>query len=344
MKFKTAPAPHVVAGFTVPRVMFLVLAALLPVAVAHVVVFGPGLLLQFAVAAPVALGCEAAALALRRRPAAPALRDGSVLVTAALLALCLPPLLPWWLTAFGTAVAVLLGKHVYGGLGYNPFNPAMVGYAVLLISFPVAMTRWPLTGVELDWLTLARLTIHSFYEGSPPPDLSWDAWTGATALDAMRTGLRQRLTMQEIRAGTPFTAVSAAGFLWLNLSALAGGLFLLKRGIVRWQIPAGVLAGLAIPAAIGHALDPGSHPGALFHLLSGATMLCAFFIATDPVSAATSDRGRLIYGAGIGFLTWVIRRWGSYPDGVAFAVLLANLAVPLIDRYTIPRIYGQPRD
>jgi electron transport complex protein RnfD len=241
-------------------------------------------------------------------------------------------------------VAVLLGKHVYGGLGYNPFNPAMVGYAVLLISFPVAMTRWPLIGAELDWPTLARLTVHSFYAGVPPPDLSWDAWTGATALDVLRTGLRQRLTMQEIRAGGPFGALGAAGWVSINLAALAGGLFLLRRGIVRWQIPTAVLAGIAVPAALGHALDPGSHPGAVFHLLSGATMLGAFFIATDPVSAASSDRGRLIYGAGIGILTWVIRRWGSYPDGLAFAVLLMNLAVPLIDRYTIPRIYGQARD
>src|SRR4029453_13004378 len=169
--------------------MFLVLLALLPVSVAHVVVFGPGLALQLAVAAPVALGCEAAALAPRRRPAGPPLGDGSVPVTAALLALSLPPMLPWWLTALGTAVAVLLGKHVYGGLGYNPFNPAMVGYAVLLISFPVAMTRWPPLGADLDWATLARVTVHSFYTGTLPADLSWDAWTGATALDALRTGL-----------------------------------------------------------------------------------------------------------------------------------------------------------
>jgi len=119
--------------------------------------------------------------------------------------------------------------------------------------------------------------------------------------------------------------------------------FLLGRGIVRWQIPVAVLAGLAVPAALAHGLDPGGHPGAIFHLFAGATMLCAFFIATDPVSAATSDRGRLIYGTGIGALTWIIRTWGSYPDGVAFAVLLMNLAVPLIDRYTVPRIYGQAR-
>ena len=344
MRFETAPAPHIVAGFTVPRVMFLVLAALVPAAIAHVAVFGPGLLLQLAVAVPVALGCEAAALALRRRPAQPALRDGSVLVTATLLSFCLPPMLPWWLTALGTAAAVLLGKHVYGGLGYNPFNPAMVGYAVLLISFPVAMTRWPLaTGAELDWPTLARATVHSFYSGAPPPDLSWDAWTGATALDALRTGLRQRLTMQEIRSGTAFGALGARDFVSINVAALIGGLFLLARGVIRWQIPLGVLAGLAIPATLAHALDAGAHPGALFHLFAGATMLGAFFIATDPVSAATSDRGRLVYGAGVGFITWIIRRWGSYPDGVAFAVLLMNLAVPLIDRYTIPRIYGQPR-
>jgi Na+-translocating ferredoxin:NAD+ oxidoreductase subunit D len=343
MKFATGPAPHVVAGFTVPRVMFLVLLALAPVALAHVIVFGPGLLLQLGVTAPVALGCEALALRLRGRAARPALADGSVLVTAALLALCLPPMLPWWLTALGTVAAVLLGKHVYGGLGYNPFNPAMVGYAVLLVSFPLAMSRWPLPWADEGWVGLARTTAHAFFTGNSPADRPWDAWTGATALDALRTGLRQRLTMQEIRGGAAFGQAGAAGFAWINVAALAGGLFLLARRVIRWQIPVGVLCGLALPAAIAHAIDPGTHPGAIFHLGSGATMLAAFFIATDPVSAATSDRGRLIYGTGIGLVTWIIRRWGSYPDGVAFAVLLFNLAAPLIDRYTVPRIYGQPR-
>jgi electron transport complex protein RnfD len=343
MKFATGPAPHIVAGFTVPRVMFLVLFALSPVALLHVIVFGPGLLLQLAVTGPVALACEALALRLRGRAARPALADGSVLVTAALFALCLPPMLPWWLTALGTAAAVLLGKHVYGGLGYNPFNPAMVGYAVLLVSFPLAMSRWPLPWADEGWAGLARTTAHVFFTGDSPADRPWDAWTGATALDALRTGLRQRLTMQEIRGGTTFGPAGATGFVWINLAALAGGLFLLARRVIRWQIPVGVLLGLALPATIAHAIDPGSHPGAIFHLGSGATMLCAFFIATDPVSAATSDRGRLIYGAGIGLTTWIIRRWGSYPDGVAFAVLLFNLAAPLIDRYTVPRIYGQPR-
>jgi len=319
MEFPTATAPHLVAGYTVPRVMFQVLLALAPVLVVQVYLFGPGPLWLVAVASVTALACEALALALRRRSSQAALRDGSVLVTAVLLALAVPPTLPWWLIAFGTAVAVLIGKHAYGGLGQNPFNPAMVGYAVLLVSFPLEMTRWPVPGPE------------------------WDALTGATALDALRTGLSEGYTMEEVRAGAGFGALGAAGAEWVNLTALAGGVYLLARRIIRWHIPVGMLAGLAVPAALAHGLDPGTHAGAMFHLASGAAMLGAFFIATDPVSAATSDRGRLIYGAGIGLLTWIIRSWGGYPDGVAFAVLLMNLAVPLLDRGTVPRIHGQQR-
>jgi electron transport complex protein RnfD len=325
--------------------MFQVLLALLPVVAVQVALLGPGVLLQLAVAGPVALLCEAVALRARGREAGPFLRDGSVLVTAALLAVAVPPLLPWWLAAFGTAVAVVLGKHVYGGLGHNPFNPAMVGYAVLLVSFPLEMTRWPLPvgHSSPDWGDIAQLTWRSFLSGAAVTG-PWDAYTGATALDALRTGLGQRHTMQEIFAGPAFATVGAAGGQWINLAAMAGGLYLLGRRIVTWHIPVAVLAGLALPAALAHALDPGAHASASFHLLSGATMLGAFFIATDPVSAATSDRGRLLYGAGIGLLTWLIRSWGGFPDGLAFAVLLMNVAAPLLDRYTVPRIHGHPRD
>ena len=298
MRFETSPAPHVIAGFSVPRVMFQVLLALLPVGLVQVAVFGPGLLLQMLVAGPVALACEALALRARGRDAAPFLRDGSVLVTAALLAVAVPPLLPWWLMALGTAIAVLLGKHVFGGLGSNPFNPAMVGYAALLVSFPLEMTRWPVPFA---------------------PGGDWDAYTGATALDALRTGLGQRLTMEEIFAGPAFGSSGGQGAQWINLAALAGGLYLLVRGLVRWHIPVAVLAGITLPAFAMHAIDPGAYASATFQLFSGATMLGAFFIATDPVSAATSDRGRLVYGAGIGAITWAIRTWGGYPDGIAFA-------------------------
>ncbi len=316
MDATTAQPPHVIAGFSVPRVMFQVLAALLPMLAVQIHLFGVRPLLLVAVAALVALACEALALHLRHRSVRPYLRDGSVLVTAALLALAVPPTLPLWLLALGVAVAVLLAKHAYGGLGQNPFNPAMVGYAVLLVSFPLEMTRWPTAGGD------------------------WDAMTGATALDTLRTGLRQSYTMQEIQAGPAFGHVGAADGEWINLAALAGGVYLLARRIVRWHIPVAMLAGIAVPAALFHMFDPGAHASASFHLAAGATMLGAFFIATDPVSAATSDRGRLVYGAGIGLLTWIIRTWGGFPDGVAFAVLIMNLAVPLIDRYTVPRIYG----
>ena len=316
---RSPAAPFTVARASVSGVMLQVLLALVPLAVVQVLLYGPGLLLQLSVAAVTALACEAAALKVRGRPAGVALRDGSVIVTGALLALSVPTDLPWWLTASGTAVAVLLAKHAYGGLGQNPFNPAMVGYAVLLGSFPVEMTQWPMTGAD------------------------WDAVTGATALDALRTGLRQSYTMTEIAAGPAFGTVGAAGAEWANAAALAGGAFLLARRVIRYHIPLSFLAGLALPAAIMHALDPGAYAGPAFHLASGATMLGAFFIATDPVSAATSERGRLIYGAGIGALTWTIRSWGNYPDGVAFAVLIMNAAVPLLDRYTVPRIHGHPR-
>lgn len=319
MEFQTTAPPHIVAGYTVPRAMLQVLLALVPVAAVQVYLYGSGPLRLLAVACVTAVASEALALRLRRRPTAPFVRDGSVLVTAVLLALAVPPALPWWLMVFGTAVAVLLAKHAYGGLGQNLFNPAMVGYAVLLVSFPLEMTRWP------------------------APGAAWDAYTGATALDTLRTGLRESYTMQEIFAGAAFGRVGAADGEWINLAALVGGLYLLFRRIIRWQIPLAMLAGLAVPAALAHALDPGAHAGAAFHLASGATMLGAFFIATDPVTSATSDRGRLVFGAGIGLLTWIIRSWGGFPDGVAFAVLIMNLAVPLIDRYTVPRIYGDPR-
>ena len=345
MRFETSAAPHVIAGFTVPRVMFQVLLALLPVSVAHVLVFGPGLLLQLAVACPTALACEAAALRWRGHAAGSFLRDGSVLVTAALLALCVTPLLPWWLTAAGVAAAVLLGKHAFGGLGQNAFNPAMVGYVALLVSCPAEMTRWPLPLVDgaHSWGALATLTVHSFYAGTSAIVPPWDAYTGATALDSLRTGLGQRYTMGEILSRPQFGALGGAGFQWINVAALAGGAFLLARGIVRWHIPVAFLGGLLLPAAVAHGLDPGANAGPLFHAFSGATMLGACFIATDPVSAATSDRGRLVYGLGIGLLVFLMRRWGVYPDGVAFAVLLMNAAVPLIDRYTVPRIHGHPR-
>jgi electron transport complex protein RnfD len=149
--------------------------------------------------------------------------------------------------------------------------------------------------------------------------------------------------MAEAQAAPIFGTLGGRGWEWINFATLAGGIALLALRIIRWHIPAAMLGSIAVCASVMYAVDPGAYAGPIFHLTSGASLLGAFFIATDPISAATSDRGRLVYGAGIGALTYVIRTWGGYPDGVAFAVLLMNLSVPLIDRYTIPRIYGHAR-
>lgn len=345
MHFPTGPAPHVVAPNSVARVMRIVLYALAPTVLMHVVFFGPGLLIQILLGTVTALLAEALALRLRRRPLAPFLTDGSAAITAVLLALCLPPLAPWWLIVSGTAFAILLAKHAYGGLGANPFNPAMVGYAVLLVSFPVQLLQWlppQLAGFRPIDLSLGE-TVSTILTGATPPRLSWDAITSPTPLEALRTGLRMGMTMGEARAGPLFGLFGGKGWEWINLATLAGGIWLLAARIIRWQIPTAMLGAIAVCASIMYAADPGAYADPIFHLTSGASLLGAFFIATDPISAATSDRGRLVYGAGIGVLTYVIRTWGGYPDGVAFAVLVMNLCVPLIDRYTAPRIYGHAR-
>jgi len=345
MTFPTAPAPHVVAHDSVGRVMRIVIYALLPTVALHVVFFGVGLLIQIALGAATALICEAVALRLRHKPIEPFLKDGSAIVTAILLALCLPPLAPWWLVVSGTAFAILLAKHLYGGLGANPFNPAMVGYAVLLVSFPVQLLQWlPPAGMEIEHVKLSvGETIQTILTGSLPSRLTWDAVTSPTPLDALRTSLKLGMTMVEARAAPIFGTLGGRGWEWINLATLAGGLALLVLRIIRWHIPVAMLGAIVLCASLMYLVDPGTYAGPIFHLTSGASLLGAFFIATDPISAATSDRGRVIYGAGIGVLTYVIRTWGGYPDGVAFAVLLMNLSVPLIDRYTIPRIYGHAR-
>jgi electron transport complex protein RnfD len=322
-----------------------VLYALIPTVALHVMFFGPGLLIQIVLGVVTALAAEAAALRLRGKPLPPFLLDGSAIITAVLLALCLPPLAPWWLVVSGVAFAILLAKHLFGGLGANPFNPAMVGYAVLLVSFPARLLQWlppNVAGLEPASLSFVD-TLTTIFTGMPPARFTWDAITSPTPLDALRTDLALGMTMGEAHASAMFSAFGGKGWEWINLATLAGGGWLLALRIIRWQIPVAMLTAMFVCAAIMSAADPGGYAGPLFHLTSGASMLGAFFIATDPVSAATSDRGKLIYGAGIGVLTYVIRTWGGYPDGVAFAVLIMNLAVPLIDRYTIPRIYGHAR-
>ncbi len=339
MPLASFSSPHLAREASVRRMMVRVLLALIPGAAALTAFFGWGVLYNIVLAGVTALAAEALMLRLRRRPVGLFLGDASALLTGVLLALALPPLTPWWITVLGTAFALVFGKHLYGGLGYNPFNPAMVGYVVLLVSFPREMTRWPLpTGLlegSMGALEALQVTL-----GAGLSEARLDALTSATPLDQVKTQLAASLTLQEIRSGALWGRLAGAGWEWVNLAFLAGGLYLWRTGAIGWQIPAGVLGALGGLASFFWLLDPDLYPGAVFHLLSGGAMLGAFFIATDPVSAATTPRGRIIYGLGIGALIYVIRTWGGYPEGVAFGVLLMNLAAPLIDQLTRPRVYG----
>lgn len=345
MKFRQAPAPHLSPPNSVALVMRQVLVALVPATIAYVWFFGAGLLVNMLIAITVAVGCEAAVLYLRRRPIKKYVGDFSAVLTAVLLAFAVPPLTPWWVTATGAMFAIVFAKQLFGGLGYNPFNPAMAGYVVLLISFPVYMTAWippDINGLMTYDLSFWQ-TVITIFTGALPTDTSWDAVTMATPLDQVKTGLALMQTVGEIRQNPLFGDFGGHGWEWIANCFAIGGFWLLYKGVIRWHIPVSLIGSILILATVFYLFDPGSHPSPAFHLFSGATMIGAFFIATDPVSAAATEKGRLIYGAGIGALTYVIRSWGGYPDGIAFAVLIMNMAVPLIDKLTVPRVYGHER-
>jgi electron transport complex protein RnfD len=348
MKLTMASSPHNHSHKSVNKLMLTVIAACIPGIIAQVYFFGFGVIIQLCLALIVASLTEAFMLKMRNRPVWPALSDGSAWLTAVLLAISIPPLAPWWIIIIGTAFAIGMVKQLYGGLGFNLFNPAMAAYVLLLISFPVQMTNWvPVSQFIAEPLSMADQLSLIFFEvtGNGKDILlataSIDGTTMATPLDEVKTAVSQNLTVSEAMNGDQFGEYAGIGWLWVNLAFLAGGLYLIKSKVINWHIPVAMLASLAFCAAIGFIAAPGSHAGSIFHLLSGATMLGAFFIATDPVSASTTNKGRLIYGACIGLLVYVIRNYGGYPDAVAFAVLLMNMAVPLIDHYTQPRTYGQ---
>lgn len=341
MAFKQITSPHAHAPQNTAKVMQLVIWCTLPGLFALTWHFGWGSFINVVLATVVAVVGEALILKLRKRPLMFYLGDYSAVVTAVLLGLALPPLTPWWVVVTGSLFSVVVAKQLFGGLGYNPFNPAMVGYVILLISFPIQMTTWvtPLAllpeGVAHPGF-LESLAI-VFGDGSPV-----DGVTGATPLDSFKH--YQGLTVDQIyQQNALFSEASfvSVGWEWVNLGFLAGGLVLLAKRTFTWHGPVAMLLTIALLSLIfwdgGSSQSPGSP---LMHLLSGASMMGAFFILTDPVSSAVSNRGRFIYGVLIGMLVYVIRAWGNYPDAVAFAVLLANFAAPFIDNYTLPRTYG----
>jgi electron transport complex protein RnfD len=334
-------SPHTQrGGHRTSWVMQMVILATIPGIVVQFWLFGWGTLINLVIACITALLSEAAILAIRRRSVGFFLKDYSALLTAVLLGVALPPSVPWWVTVTAVSFAIIFAKQLYGGLGNNPFNPAMVGYAIVLVSFPVPMSQWlGAQDIVASGNTLSFLqSLHAIFNHLP----TIDAYTMATPLD----GFKHKDLLDSQTAFSTIPALQSASinsWLWVNLAYLFGGLALLWLRIITWHTPVALLSALFIMAGVFHIFDLNNTATPLFHLTTGAAMFGAFFIATDPVSSCTSNRGKLIYGAGIGILIYIIRSWGGYPDGVAFGVLLMNFAAPLIDYYTQPRTYGHKK-
>lgn len=295
---------------------------------------GWGVLLQLLLTTSSVIACETLVRRLRKHspPGAeqslfgvPHLAEGSGLVSAVLLGLALPAYAPWWLAVSAAAFASLFGKALFGGFARNPLNPAMLGYAFALLAFPAQMVHWP--APRGDYALLGAVQqVFGFGSGLI------DGWSQATVLDSLKHN--DRLTIDELFARHPaFGSIGGRGVEWVGLAFLAGGLFLLQQRVIRWHAPVGMLGALFVISLLcwnGSGSDSNGSP--LLHLFSGATMLGAFFIITEPVSGADSARARLYFGIGVGLLTYLIRTWGGYPDGLAFAVLLMNLCVPSLER------------
>lgn len=339
MQFKTKTSPFFNSNTNVRNVMLQVLIALVPGTLVMTYFFGWGILINIVLSIAFAVGLETIALLMRKRPVFIFLGDLSAIVTGWLFALTLPPLIPWWILLVGIFFAIIIAKQIYGGLGYNPFNPAMVGFSVLIISFPLEMGLWIEAGSfseqPYEFIDSLKLVFGSIIS----PD--WDAITMATPLDVVKTGLQMGDNYQEtINQSHYLSDIFNNTWMWANLAFALGGLWLIIKKVIHWQIPIALLASLLIFSATFHFYATDLFANPLLHMLSGATMLGAFFIATDPVSASTTPTGKLIYGASIGALIYIIRTWGNYPDAIAFSVLIMNMAVPMIDYYTQPRVLG----
>ena len=347
MAFWIASSPHNHNQTQTPKLMRLVIYAAIPGIIAQYYFFGWGNLIHITIAMITAMVCEFTVLSLRKKPILRELFDGSALLTAVLIGICLPALAPWWISVIGTLFAIVIVKQLYGGLGHNPFNPAMAGYVMLLVSFPLQMTLWqpPLSLLTIDLNftnTLTTILTGFTTEGYSVEQVrtSIDGITMATPLDTLKTNTGLGLTVLESMKSPIFGEHFALGWEWINAGFLLGGIFLIFKKAIAWQTPVSFLISLFICSFISYSISPDSSASTMFHWFSGATMLGAFFILTDPVTGATSNKGRIIVGLLAGLLVYLIRTAGGYPEGVAFAVLLCNMSAPLIDQYTRPRTYG----
>lgn len=310
-KWIVSSSPHVHSGDSIQKNMLYVVIALLPAYLVALYYFGVGALAVSVIAIASCIGFEAfiQRFVLKTKVS---ISDGSAALTGLLLAMNLPSNLPWWMVIIGSMAAIGLGKMCYGGLGNNLFNPALVGRVFLLISFPAAMTVWPVP----EPFSMAYM----------------DAQTAATPLSLMK--------FDQMLPPIISTIVGNEGGSMGEVSAIAlllGGCFLLWKKVITWHIPVSILATVAVFTGIMHLVDPIAYENPLWHLCSGGLLLGAIFMATDYVTSPMTTRGQLIYGVGIGLITVVIRLWGSYPEGVSFAILLMNATTPLIDKYISPK-------
>jgi electron transport complex protein RnfD len=332
------------------QVMKLVCFATVPGILANIWFFGFGILIQIALAIATALITEGVIMELRKKKTERVLKDYSAVLAALLLALSIPPLAPWWLIVIGTFFAIAIVKQLYGGLGYNMFNPAMAAYVMLLISFPLQMTSWlPAQSIAEQSYSLWD-AVHTVFTGYTSTGFSVeqlkvgiDGATMATPLDKVKTALLQGYTVTEAQTHLIFDGQYGKGWFWVAFAYLLGGLYLIKTKVISWHIPGSMLVSAMLLGLVLFLIDGDQYASPLFHLFNGSLIIGAFFIATDPVSASTTVKGRIIFGAAIGLWVIIIRNWGGYPDAIAFAVLIMNMAVPLIDYYTQPRTYGHKK-
>ena len=340
-------APFTRSDSQVQAIMKLVMWALTPATAFGLFIFGWPAVFLFATTVFSALLFEAVCLFLAGRPVRATLLDGSAVLTGWLIALSLPPSAPWWIGVVGSALAILVGKQVFGGIGQNLFNPAMLARVALLVSFPLEMTTWihpaPLFSPSAPGL-FDSLAIT--FSGMPLPD----GLTGATLIGHIKTEFSQGHGLDEaLLSGEYGLFKSLLG--WTSgslgetsaLLLIGGGIWLMNKKVITWHIPFSMLATVFLLASFFALVDGDRYPGPLFHLSSGALMLAAFFIATDYVTSPSSSAGQVIFGAGCGLIMYVIRTWGAYPEGAGFAVLLMNSLTPVIDHYVRPRIYGRDR-
>ncbi|MEJ2608637.1 MAG: RnfABCDGE type electron transport complex subunit D [Candidatus Thiodiazotropha sp.] len=346
MDVKTVFGPYAHERNSISRTMGLVMVALLPATLFSLYQFGWPAVFLFVTTLLACLLAEAFALRLAGKSSKTFLMDGSALLSGWLLAMTLPPWAPWWIGVVGAFLAIIVAKQVFGGIGQNLFNPAMVARVALLISFPFEMT-------------LFNHPVPMFSEVAPGFMESLGiTFGGADTIDAVSSATTLGHLKTEVGRGIGLTEASQQGItlwqmLWGNaagslgetsaLLLLLGGIFLIYKKIITWHIPLAMLGSLALMAGIFHLIDSEHYVGPITHLFSGGAILCAFFIATDLVTSPVSLKGQILFGVGCGVLVYAIRTWAGYPEGVAFAVMLMNACTPLIDHYIKPRIYGRDR-